>query len=91
MVLIGPGCKLPRRKPVKARMRPLGIVVKRPRLDHLPGMSVAGEQVLVQAFIPQSAVEALDKPVLHRLAGRDVIPPAVIIDLHGPSLACRWT
>lgn len=30
--------------------------------------------MLVQALIAQPSVEALDKPVLHRLAGRDVMP-----------------
>jgi hypothetical protein len=33
-----------------------------------------GEQRLVQAFIAQSANEALSKGVLLRLAGRDVVP-----------------
>jgi hypothetical protein len=37
-------------------------------------MAQAGEQVLVQAFIPQSAIEGLDEAVLHGFAGRDVVP-----------------
>lgn len=32
------------------------------------------EQVFIQAFILRPAVEVFDKPVLHWLAGRDVVP-----------------
>jgi hypothetical protein len=37
-------------------------------------MAQAGEQVLVEAFVPQATVEALDEAVLHRFAGSDVVP-----------------
>jgi hypothetical protein len=30
--------------------------------------------VFVQAFVPEPPIEALDEAVLHRLAGRDVVP-----------------
>ena len=30
--------------------------------------------MLVEAFVPQPTVEALDRPILHRLARRDVVP-----------------
>ncbi|ESZ54411.1 hypothetical protein X729_28500 [Mesorhizobium sp. L103C131B0] len=33
-----------------------------------------GEQRLVQQFVAQAAVEALDEGILHRLARRDVGP-----------------
>ena len=36
-------------------------------------MARAGEQVLVEAFVSQTTVEALDEAVLHRFAGRDVV------------------
>jgi hypothetical protein len=36
------------------------------------GLIEAGEQVLVETLLAQPAVEAFDKPILHRLAGRDV-------------------
>ena len=64
----GPSCKLVWREPVKARVWPPGIAVDAPRRDHLSGMSVAGEQMLVQAFIPELAVEAFHEAVLYRLA-----------------------
>jgi hypothetical protein len=31
--------------------------------------------MFAQAFIAQPAVEAFNKTTLHRLAGRDVVPP----------------
>jgi hypothetical protein len=34
----------------------------------------AKEQDLVQQFIAHATVETLDKAVLHRFAGRDVVP-----------------
>ena len=55
-------------------MRAVMIVVVAPCRDQLAGMSQAGEQVLVEAFVPQSTVEALDKAVLHGPARRDVVP-----------------
>jgi len=42
---------------------------------------MAGEQVLVEALVPQPAIEALHEAILHRLARRDVVP----LDLGG-----RW-
>ena len=50
------------------------VVVVAPCRDQVAGVAQAGEQVLVQAFIPQTTVEALDEAVLHRFAGRDVVP-----------------
>jgi len=37
-------------------------------------MIIAGEQVLVEAFVTQPAVEAFHEAVLHRLARCDVVP-----------------
>ncbi len=68
MVLFGPGCKLIRRKPVETRMRPCRVVIGAPVPDNLTGMVVAGEQVLVQAFIAQASVKTLNEAVLHRFA-----------------------
>lgn len=42
-------------------------------------MANAGEQRLVQAFVTQSSVEALDEAVLLRLAWRDVVSLDVAI------------
>ena len=50
------------------------IVVSLPCADNPPCVFQGVEQVFVQAFISQPAIEALDKSVLHRLAGRDVMP-----------------
>jgi hypothetical protein len=43
---------------------------------------LVGEQMLVEALITQSTVEALDKAVLHRLARCDVVP-------FDPILSCQ--
>ena len=74
MVLFGPGCKLIRREPTEARLWLGRVVVVSPGSDNLTGMVVTGEQMLVQAFIAQASVKALDKAVLHRLAWLDVMP-----------------
>ena len=50
------------------------IVVAPPCVDDEAGMTEAFEEVFVQAFIPQPAVEAFDEAVLHRLAGGDEVP-----------------
>lgn len=48
------------------------IVVDPPGPDDAPGIIQPVEQVLVQALVPQAAVEALDNGVLGRLARRDI-------------------
>ena len=55
-------------------MRSVGVVVDPPFFDDLAGVVEVGKQVRVQTLIAQPSVEALDKPVPHRLAGRDVMP-----------------
>ena len=42
-------------------MRSVGVVVDPPCLDDLAGLVEVGEQMFVQALVPQSAVEALDE------------------------------
>lgn len=41
---------------------------------HRPGLDQAGEDEPVQALVAETGVEALDKPVLLRLARRDIEP-----------------
>ena len=55
-------------------MRAMVIVVVAPCRNQMAGMAQRREQVLVQALIPQTAVEALHEAVLRRFAGRDVMP-----------------
>ena len=55
-------------------MRVVVIVVVAPGVDQVTGMAQAHKQVLVQALIPKAAIEALHEAVLHRFAGRDVVP-----------------
>lgn len=55
-------------------MRAAQVIVVSPVFDSLPGMAVAGEQVLVEAFVAQASVEALHEAVLHWLARRNVMP-----------------
>jgi hypothetical protein len=42
--------------------------------DDLAGLVEVGEQVLVEALIAEVAIEAFDKTILHRFAGRDGVP-----------------
>ena len=55
-------------------MRSNGVVVDPPSFDDPAGLGERGEHMLVQALIPQLAIEALHEAVLLRLARRDVVP-----------------
>lgn len=68
------GREVHRRLPSELRVRPCGVVVELPPQECGSGLGEAGEQRLVQQLVPQAAVEALDEAILHRLAGRDVVP-----------------
>jgi len=50
------------------------VVVVAPGPDQMAGMAQVSKQVLVEALVHQTAVGALHEAVLHRLAGRDVVP-----------------
>ena len=55
-------------------MRSQVIVVVAPGLDGFARLGEREEDVLVEAFVAQAAVEALDEGVLHGFAGLDVVP-----------------
>ena len=57
------------------------VVVETPGFDDPARLFQAAEQVLVQAFVAHAPDKALCKPILHRLAGRDVMPvdPALLL------------
>jgi len=63
-------CRSSAIKPAKAGR----VVVGSPYFDDPPRRGQAAEQVLVQTLVAEPAVEALDEPVLLRLARRDVVP-----------------
>jgi len=50
------------------------IVVDPPVFDDLPRMAITAEQMLVEAFIAQTAVERFHEAILHGLSRRDVVP-----------------
>lgn len=52
----------------------LGIVAGPPSFDDVFCLREVLEDVFVQAFITQPAVEAFDKGILHGIAGLDVMP-----------------
>ena len=54
-------------------VRPVVVVVDPPGLDQGSRFGQGGEQVLVEALVPQPPVEALHEPVLLRLARCDVM------------------
>ena len=53
------------------RVRPDELVVEPPAVDDDASLGEAGEDLLVEAFVAQPAVEALDEAILLRLARRD--------------------
>ena len=55
-------------------MRSQVIVVVTPCLDRFARLGEREGDVLVEAFVAQATVEALDEGVLHRLARLDVVP-----------------
>ncbi len=50
------------------------IVVLSPSIQHSADLGKRGEERLVEQFIAQACIEALDESVQCRLAGRDVVP-----------------
>jgi len=56
MVPLGPGCKLVRREPGKARVRAAAVVVVPPVGQQLAGVAERAEHRLVQQFVAQPAV-----------------------------------
>jgi len=55
-------------------MGPIGIIIETPRLDDPASHRQAPEDMLVEAFVTEAAVETFDESVLDRLAWRDVVP-----------------
>jgi hypothetical protein len=62
------------RQPANTAMRAHMVVVVSPEPQHRAGVAERHEQRLVEAFVAQTTVEALDVAVLLRLARRDVVP-----------------
>jgi hypothetical protein len=64
-------------------MRASRVVVETPGFDDLARLSEAAEQVPVEAFVAKASNKALCKPILHQLAGSDVMPfdPAFLLPL----------
>ena len=60
--------------PSQYRVWPEGVIVAPPVSEHEPDVGHRGEHCLVEAFVAQTAIEALDEAVLHRLVGRDAVP-----------------
>ena len=60
-------------------MRSAGVVIQRPGSDLLSSMAEAEEQAFVQQFVAHPPVEGFHKPVLGRLARRDVVPVDAMI------------
>ena len=54
-------------------VRPKGIVIVPPTLHDGPGQGKAHEPMLVEAFVAQPPVEALDVGILDGLAGIDEV------------------
>src|SRR5512146_515295 len=65
--------ELRRRQIPQRAMRAFLVVLPLPRRDLAPRVEQVFEPTDVQAFFPQPPVEALQPPVLRRLAGLDVV------------------
>ena len=74
MPLIGACCELSWCEPVEARVRSVGVVVDPPFFDDPACLAEVREHVLVEALVPQAAIEAFHEAILHRFARRDVVP-----------------
>jgi len=70
----GAGNKLGWSEPVEGHVWSRGVVVDPPIFDEGARLFEAREQVLVKAFVAEATDEALGEAVLHRFAGRDVVP-----------------
>jgi YD repeat-containing protein len=70
-----PGCKRRRRPIAQARMRSRFVVLLAPCGELRARLPQVGKPVLVQAFVAQPAVEALDVGVLHRPSRGNEIEP----------------
>lgn len=55
-------------------MRADGIVIDPPGFDNAASLAETVEQVLVETFVPQPAIERFHKRILRRLSGRNVVP-----------------
>ncbi|GCE89035.1 hypothetical protein MSKU15_0636 [Komagataeibacter diospyri] len=55
-------------------MGPHGVVVGPLGVNDRPSVGDVAEQVFVEAFVTELTVEALDEPILLRLASCDVVP-----------------
>jgi hypothetical protein len=60
-------------------MRPPGVVVCDPSGNDLPGLVEIEKQALVEQLVAHVSVEGFDVAVLHRLAGRNVMPFHVML------------
>ena len=76
--------------PTELGVRPDRVVVAPPAGEFSPGMGRRGEERLVGALVPQSAIEALGERVLRRLARRDVVPPDPMFRIRPASDALAW-
>lgn len=60
--------------PAQFRVWPDRVVIVPPGGENEPGMSQWGGQRLIETFVPQAVVEALDEAILHWLARGDAMP-----------------
>ena len=68
----GPRQKHERRHLTEAVMGPLGVVGLEPGLGELPHLVEGVEEIRVEDFFPNAAIEPLDEGVLIRVPGLDV-------------------
>ena len=62
-------------EPVQARVWAVLIVVFPPCFDDVFGVAITGEDVFVQTFVTQAAIERFNEAILHWFAGGNRAPP----------------
>jgi len=75
----GNACGFGRCEAAEAAMRAHEAVVVAPGGQYRSSMGQATEEGLVETFVAQAPDDALDEPVLLRLAWRDVVPVHVVL------------
>ena len=65
--------------PPKSTVGTVAVIILPPRLDEMPGVCQGNENILVQAFIPQLAVETLHPAVIYRFSRSAVFQPNAML------------
>lgn len=83
-VFFGAGCKFVLDESVEACMRLVQVVVVSPHFDDFVGVALGVDKMFVEAFVPETAIKALDETVLRGLPEWAVVPFDTVVALPFP-------